>query len=678
MIKNLEEFNNSVTQAIDASTAYYNGKESELTDAEYDLLIEAITEATKQNPEWVKVPGVTELLHSVASGVGVGGSISHNPPMLSLDKKKDAKELASFLSYAEDSTVILEPKVDGIAITVRYENGSRTVVATRGNGVNGEDITSRVESLSVTGLPKTVGKPYSFEVRGELYMSPSDFEFSNNARVAAGHQPFANPRNATSGTVMRETVRYDARVSFAAYEVFDDNSGDQNLTSDSYVKRMSAVNSLGINRVIDLLPEEVQGVISNDGLLSGVVELGRLRDEGLIDAPTDGCVLKLDSTEKRNQLGVSSRHPRWAVAYKYEAVRAETTLLDIERAVGRTGNISYTAVLEQVEVDGSMVRYATLHNNDFITANDLRIGDTVTLWKAGDIIPRIEKPVLSKRPTNATPYVAPTTCPKCENELNRNQVIWRCETPSCSIVGLLVYAASRDVLDIDGLSVGIIESLVDQGKLTRLADLFSLTVADLENLELGGNNATRILGNKTAVKIVNRITAAKNQPLNRIICSLGIRMTGRGMSRRLASHFRSMDALLAATEDDFLNSGIDAVGPTRAAAFVKGFAEMSEDVNLMKQAGVNMTMEDETPANTVLAGKKVCVTGSMRESRLSSLTRTGMTELIESYGGTPTSSVSSSTDILVCAEEGSSKHKKAVELGKQILTPNEFADLLGI
>lgn len=679
-IQNLDDL---VARATEAARAYYRGDDELMSDAEYDQLVERIEKVVNDDPSLL-TPQITELLEKVAAGTLEGdGQIAHAVPMLSLRKVRELNEVTDFV---ESNYVVVEPKIDGIAVAVRYINGKRSQVITRGDGQKGEDITSRVATgLTITGLPDVLPTPDSFEVRGELYMSPSDFEYSNDQRVASGEPAFANPRNATAGTVMRETARYDAKVSFAAYEVLAIPGAENTpewIDADDYIDRTSGVSdSYGIALARDLINISRELPVSEQVRL-----LGEARADGRILAPTDGCVIKFASTRARQAVGSGSRHPHWAVAYKYEAETVETILLDIQRAVGRTGNISYTAVLERVELDGSMVQYATLHNADFIASNDLRIGDTVTLWKAGDIIPRITTPVLAKRPADAKPYEAPRSCPRCDSPLDTSGVIWKCHTPTCSITGLVAYAVSRDCLDVDGFSTAIAEALVESGQVARLSDLFYLNADELADLPLGvtSNGNTRVLGKKTAEKILAGLERAKQQPLNRVVCALGIRMTGRGMSRRLAAHFKTMDALLSATERDFLASGIDAVGPQRAAAFVQGFAAMREDIERMRAAGVNMgpdAPEQETAASggsKVLAGKKVCVTGSMKGSKLSALTRNGMNELIEAHGGTAASSVSASTDILVCGGTTGSKYQKAVQLGKPILTPDQFAELLGM
>jgi len=665
-------FTAEVERAVAAAAAYYSGADPLMSDDEYDTLLAGIALAVEASPELNEVEGVAGLLTEVAAGTISGGGVAHTTPMLSMSKSTDLDAIEKFAASVRAEFVI-EPKVDGIAAVARYVDGNLVLVATRGDGGAGEDITDKVAALHVTGLPKTVRDSGAFEVRGEIYMSPSDFEFSNAARVASGGEPFANPRNATSGTVMRETVRYEARVSFAAYEaVCDDEYAPDGLRSDKYWERMDAAAHIGFRPARGLFPT----LLDDTSVSEAIAAMGAARDAGLIPAPLDGAVVKVVSSAARERIGASSRHPRWAMAYKFPAVKVQTTLLDIERAVGRTGNISYTAVLAPVLVDGSTVERATLHNGDFIAERDMRIGDTVVLFKAGDIIPRVEEVVTAARPAGLASYVAPTSCPECGEELNRTGAIWRCASPTCSISAAVAYLASRDCLDVDGFSTAIADSLVERGLVKRLSDLFYLDAAALAALPMGetvkGNE--RLLGATVANKILAGLEATKSQPLNRVVCALGIKMTGRGMSRRLAAAFGSMDALVAADEAAFLDKGIDAVGPLRAKAFVAGFAAMAGDIARMAAAGVNMTGEtpDAEDAVKPLAGLKVVVTGSVP-----GLSRTEAAEAVERLGGISSGSVSKSTDLVVIGEGAGSKEAKARELGVKIMDAEEFAVLAG-
>ena len=671
-----DAFSSIVTMAHEAATSYYGDSGVvAMEDAEYDALLDLIQEAVDAHPEWSSVEHVEELLNAVSAGTVAGGGVQHGIPMLSLAKTTSLSELASFFQSLPAGRVIVEPKVDGIASVAKYVNGVRVQVATRGDGQTGEDITSKVDALTVTGLPKNLAHSVNVEIRGEIYMSPDDFEFSNAARVASGGEPFANPRNATSGTVMRETVRYAAKVSFAAYEFFSETA------EDSYAKRIEEASRLGFGVARDLMPRANPELMKGDSAITDIVTVfGVARANGEITAPTDGCVVKVDSTRTRDALGAGSRTPRWAMAFKFDALRSVTRLTDIERAVGRTGNLSYTAILEPVAVAGSIVGRSTLHNAAFIAERDLRIGDKVVLYKAGDVIPRVDAPVLAAREAGVVAYVPPTTCPGCSEELDRSGAIWRCHTASCSIGAAISYAVSRDCLDVDGFSTAIADALVETGTVSRLSDIFYLDAATLASLPMGVTSTgnVRVLGEVTAAKILSGLEAAKSQSLARVVCALGIKMTGRGMSRRLASAFGSMSALVNASESDFLSKGIDAVGPARATAFVRGFAAMREDIALMEAAGVKM-VEDAAPvadnsnAPKPLAGMKVVVTGTVP-----GLSRNEAAEAVERLGGIPSGSVSKATSLVVIGEGAGSKAAKAEELGVQIMSAEDFAALAAV
>lgn len=709
------ELDVAVATALKAASAYYHSGDTTMSDAEYDLIVENIALTVEDNPQWASQE-TAQVLSSVAAGTSSkGDDVEHERPMLSLDKVKTLDNVSSFATKVQNasgvSEILVEPKLDGSAMSVKYVDGILVQAVTRGDGAFGKDVTDRMKAMDVVGLPTVLSQPVNGFIRGEVYMSDSQFVSASASRVnmaRVAHQTssnknkgdfdatkfaFANSRNATSGLINRDDdPGFTVEVSFAGYDVeFDE------YQSDSYVERLDAAKNLGIvtaKSLLDSYLAEAPGV-DDFTTLDMINFIGDNR--AVFPFPIDGAVIKANSMKTREKMGMSSRHPRWATAFKYEAQRSVTTLLGIERTVGRTGNVAYTALLSPVEVDGSMVAKATLHNAAFIAEKDLRIGDKVFVHKAGDIIPRVEEAILSERTEDLIVYVAPTTCPKCGEEMDTtSSIIWRCETPSCGIASAVEYAVSRDCLDIDGFSTAVANALIDQGKIKDVADLFALTTGDLSGLVMGTTTTgnARMLGEKTAQKIYDGIQKAKTQPLNRIICALGIRKTGRTMSRRIAEHFKTMDAVLAASENDFLE--VEGVASGKADYIYRGFRIMEPTIASMAAQGVNMesnsasaavsgpqaTVDGSSSSNAsqaVLAGKKVVVTGSMAGSALDGKNRNEVNELIESFGGKSSGSVSSSTDILVCGEEGSSKWSKAKSLGTvEILTPTEFAALLGI
>jgi DNA ligase (NAD+) len=549
-----------------------------------------------------------------------------------------------------------------MAFNARYDNGDLVQVSTRGDGTTGEDLTDNVLKLDVTGLPKRIPASGAVNVRGELLMSNDDFEFSNANRVASGKPAFANPRNATAGTVRKADLAYDVKVSFVTYDAVGIDQAD--------------LPALGFTLSADLYDTDETDIVAK------VLAFGDDRKSDAFPYPTDGIVLKTVEPDVRAALGTTSRAPRWAVAYKYEADTAVTTIRDIVEGVGRTGNISYTAIFDPVTVDGSTISRATLHNPSIIAELGVGIGSVVVTYKANDIIPRVGRVV--ENPEGVTPYVPSDVSPSGA-PLDKSAVIWRSTDPADSIGALISYAGSRDALDIDGFSDAIADALVsgEHPLVNDLGDLFTLQYRQLANLSLGTTEkgTMRFLGGKVAEKILANIDAAKQQPLNRVITALGIRKSGRTFGRRLANHFHTMDALLAATEQDFLTSGVEGIGPERAALFYEGFQRNRPVIEKLRTAGVNMGEEPEAAADgdtnaRPLEGMKVVVSGSMTGS-LAGLSRNEVQELIETLGGKASGSVSKATSLLVSSEVGTSKYTKASDLGVRIVTPEAFAEMIG-
>lgn len=606
-------------------------------------------------------------LHTkVAAGTQAVADVKHPTPMLSLDKAKTMDEVHALLARAEEAAEAIgvpkshimlhvEPKLDGMAMRAVYRNGRLVQVVTRGDGRAGEDVTARLArpQVAVRGLPTFIDNaPAVLELRGEMLMSHADFEFSNANRVAAGKTAFANPRNATAGSVRAETLDYDVRLTFICYV---DTFGDASLLDAAHL----------------------DGSLQGWDYESNIKRFGEYRDR--FDYPTDGVVIKVNNPDVRRRMGEGSRAPKWALAYKYEAEKGKTVLRDIEMGVGRTGNISFTAILDPVKVDGSVVARATLHNFGFIAENDLRIGDTVEVYKANDIIPRVVKPFVELRPATAIPYDPPRVCPVSGEPLDTSGKIWRSLAPEASLGSAIAYAASRDALDIDGLGTEIAVALVENDLVADIGDLFSLTVPQLTSLQLAQpDGSVRLLGEKVAKKLVENIAKAKERPLARFITALGIRKSGRTFGRRIASEFETIDAVLAATRDDFFR--VEGVGEERATLFFEGFQRNRPVIEKLLAAGVPLntvaTAPDGASGARPLEGMRVVVSGGM-SGVLSKYSRNEMNELVERYGGKSSGSVSKTTSLLVAGEGAGSKLAKAEELGVKVMTPEEFAELVG-
>lgn len=653
----------AVATALDAAASYYTGGFTPLTDFEYDTLLERIEAFETANPDKVIDHA---LFTEVAAGTAVVGDVKHPKPMLSLDKAKTIDEVRALHARAKvaaaevgvaDVRLTVEPKLDGMAVRAVYKDGALVQVVTRGDGRAGEDVTVRLgrPQVRVAGLPKTIADaPAEFELRGEVLMSGADFKFSNAKRVESGKTAFANPRNATAGSVRAETLDYDVRMTFVVY-------GDTEVDDPSLIHSSRLV-------------EELQ----NDDYAANIEHFGSIREQ--FSYPTDGVVISVADERVRRQMGEGSRTPRWAIAYKYEAQTGESVVRDILIDVGRTGNLSFTAVFDRVLVDGSTIGRASVHNPDYIREKDIRIGSKVIVQKNNDIIPQI----LSATNPPVVPYadLGPWTPPLEDADgfpYDTNQAIWRSTNPSDSIGSLIRYVASRDVLDIDGLGTSVADALVESELVVSLPDFFEVSEDTLASLVVGKNGKTGAdirFGADRAAKLYANIQAAKEQPLNRWVTALGIRMTGRTFGRRLASEFGSLTALLAADRDALLL--VEGVGEGRADAILAGLEERRETVERLVALGIDPQSASAASDGDAqpLAGMRVVVSGGM-SGVLSKYGRNEMNELVERLGGKSSGSVSKTTSLLVAGEGAGSKLAKAESLGVRVMTPEEFADFIG-
>jgi DNA ligase (NAD+) len=664
------EFDQAVDQAHAAGAAYHNGTGLLMADGDYDQLLARIAATVQQHPDWHD--------RGVASDVAPGasaGTVVHSTPMLSLDKITTKDELAAFVESLNGTTVVVEAKFDGMACHLDYDEGRLVRAVTRGDGVTGEDITVQVtREPGIAGLPVALPRPWTGSVRGEIYMTEADFEQANAARVGSGKPPFANPRGAVAGSVRKVERDYEVPMSFAAYAI----TGDELQAIDSHLERLGYARLLGITTATML----TMGAVPAGTLIYGervpdiqraVDAIGELRPQ--MGYPVDGAVLKADSRGVRTRLGSHSSAPRWAKAFKFAPDTAFSTLLDIEVSVGRTGRAGFTAVIEPVAVDGTTIRRASLHNATWISQQGLGIGSRVAVVRAGDVIPRITA-VVGEQPGDLVPWQPPATCPQCDQPWERGGQHWRCTTPACSLVSLLAYAAGRDVWDVDGLGEEIATALVDADLVRDVADLFHLTAEQIAAAPYprppgaASGGSTRRIGASTAQKLVAGLSTAKAQPLARHITALGIRMTGRRMGRRRAGHFRSLEALRAATVDDL--AAVDGIGPEKARSIFEGLVERADVIDRLVAAGITTQAEDTTASavqDRPLAGKTVVITGAVPE-----MNRTEAQEAAERLGATVSGSVSAKTDILIVGSGNSARSKlaKAEQLNVTTMPAAEF------
>jgi DNA ligase (NAD+) len=648
------EFAAAVGQAQAAASSYYDTGDVLMTDADYDVLLDRISAAKQAHPEWDD-RGVTTR---VAAGASGGGDVRHPVPMMSLGKINGDEGVRGFVATLGGDPCLVEVKLDGLAIRVEYESGRLALAALRGDGSTGEDVTAQV-LRGVAGLPARLGTPWSGEVRGEIYMTVSDFETAGVNRVAAGGKAFINSRGAVAGSIRSVDRTYETPMTFAAYDL-----------SGSFVsrrERMARAAELGFAVAGRLGTGELQVAEDAEGALAAIARIGELR-RGL-EFPIDGAVLTADLESTRRRLGSGSRTPHWAAAFKYPADTGSTVLRDIEVRVGRTGRISLRAVLDPVFVDGTTITYATLHNPKFVADQGLALGQTVAVWRAGDVIPRVTAPI-GEQPHGLTPWTPPEACPQCGEPWDKSSLLWRCHTASCSATNALEYWCSREAMDVEGAGEALCTALVNAGLANDVADLYQLTADQLADLPVGATKAGGVvlLGKLNAAKVVASLERSKDQPFNRVITGLGIRMTGRSVGRWLAARFKTMDALRAATVEEIAE--IDKMGLIKAQHVIDGLAAMSGVIDRLAAAGVTMSVP-ETEGAQPLEGRTYVVSGSVP-----GYTRTTVSERIEQLGGRATGSVSATITALVTSETTTTKAKKAAQLGVPIIDPTEFAELL--
>jgi DNA ligase (NAD+) len=549
-------------------------------------------------------------------------------------------------------------KFDGASIRLRYENGSFALGATRGDGTTGDEITQNLKTIS--DIPLKVDTEIELlEIRGEAYMEKEAFVRLNEYRDEQGLQPFANPRNSTAGSLKMQDPREVARrpIRFFAFDLLLEDQTEY----PTQKSKMDLLRDLGFpvskNFKVCQSIDEIFGVID---------EWDELRHQ--LPYEIDGVVIKVNEDRYRDELGYTSKAPRWAIAYKFEAEQASTLLESITLQVGRLGKITPVAELKAVQLAGTTVKRASLHNEDEILRKDIRPGDTVVIEKAGEIIPQVLSVVNPAREDRPPSFSMPENCPACNEKLEKldDEVAWRCINPQClpQVRERIKHFASRDAMDIDGLGEAIVEQLIDADLITTYADLYKLDKEDLIPLER--------MAEKSAKNLVQAIQNSKQQPLERLIYAIGIRFVGKTVAKDLASNFKSMDALMNASEEAMTQ--VDSIGP-KIAESVKLFFNHEKNIQLIEQlrkAGLNFEMSESDVVSSVLENKKFVLTGS-----LPSLTRKEATELIEKHGGKTSSSVSSNTDFLLAGESAGSKLNKAQKLGIPVIDEEKFMDMIG-
>ncbi len=644
-----------------ANDAYYQEAAPLMSDREYDRLLD---ELRRLEEEYQFFSPDSPTGRIGGQPTRVFPTVTHPVPMLSLSNTYSREELDNFdrrvqnLLGHDNYSYMVELKYDGMAIRLRYENGRLTLGATRGDGTQGDDITSNIRTIRDVPLTLTGNYPEVLEVRGEAYMEMAAFAKMNSAREENGETVFANPRNATAGTLKLQDPAIVARrpIRMFAYDLLLEDEDRERTQKE----KLELLDKLGF-RVCEHRSwcpgiEQVHQVIE---------KWGKLRTD--LPYETDGVVVKVNEERYRDNLGQTAKAPRWAIAYKFEAQQAVSRIQGITLQVGRLGTITPVAELEPVLLAGTTVKRATLHNEEEIQRKDIRVGDRVIVEKAGEIIPQVVNVVLQKEGERGEPFQMPETCPACGSELVKlpEEVAWRCTNNQCppQVRSRLEHFASRDAMDIDGMGVAVVDQLVSQELVTTFPDLYRLSAEDLVPLER--------MGEKSASNLVASIQKSREKPFEKVLYALGIRFVGITVARDLARAFPSIDALMSATKEDLLD--IDAIGP-RIAGSVRSFLDQPDNREMIRQLrelGLTFKSEETAAASEKLAEKTFVLTGT-----LPTLKRSEAQEHIEKHGGKVTSSVSKKTDFVLAGDEAGSKLEKAEKLGIRIITEKDFFEMI--
>ena len=640
----------------DANYRYYVLDDPHMPDFEYDRLMRELEELEQANPELASPDSPTRRVGGEA--LSKFQEVVHPVPLMSLQDVFSMEELADFLEKTRDGADIsfsVEPKIDGLSVALEYENGRFIRGATRGDGNVGEDVTENLKTIR--SIPMTLeSAPSRLIVRGEVYMPKKSFEKLNAAQEAAGKPPFANPRNAAAGSLRQLDPKIAAKRGLDIL-IFNIQLSE-GVSFISHSQSLEYLKSLRFKVIPYRLLSSVKDIQQEVAAIND-------RRENL-PCDIDGAVVKVDDLVLRERLGTTAKFPRWAAAYKYLPEIKETLVEDILVQVGRTGVLTPKAVVRPVRLAGTTVTNATLHNQDFISQRDIRIGDTVRIRKAGEIIPEILDVVLSKRPDDSQPYTLPDRCPVCGAPVERDEdgAFLRCTGAECpaQLSRNIAHFVSRDAMDIDGLGSAIVDTLIEKGLVKSPGDIYDLTEDEISCLWKSGKTAAR--------KLISAIEASKQQDLGRLIYALGIRQVGAKTGKILASHFGSMDALMDAELDELTQ--VPDIGEVTGKSIWEWFRQ-EQSIHLihrLREAGLNFTCT-RTVTDDRFAGKTIVLTGT-----LSRFTREEATEKIELFGGKTSGSVSKRTSFVVSGENAGSKERKARELGIPVLSEDDFLEML--
>jgi len=653
-IQEIEQLRQELNQA---GYEYYVLDQPTMSDYDYDHKLRRLEELEKAYPELIAPDSPTQRVGGAP--VDSFSQVNHRVPLESLQDVFDFEEVIQFdqrvRAVADDVVYAVEPKVDGLSVALEYENGLFVRGATRGDGRVGEDVTENLKTIKSIPLRIPHAPPHLI-VRGEVFMPKRVFHELNEARERRGEALFANPRNAAAGSLRQLDPRIAAerRLDIVLFNI-QWADGEQFQTHEETLKYMESRNCKVIPHYTCNTVEEV---------IERVARIGEERDRYAFDI--DGAVIKVNDLAQRVDLGSTAKYPRWAAAYKYPPEEKPTRLTDIVVQVGRTGVLTPRAVLEPVRLAGTTVTSATLHNQDFISEKDIRIGDRVLVRKAGEIIPEVLSVLMEDRPEGTTPYILPSHCPVCGAPVQRDEdgAHIRCTGVECpaQLLRTITHFASRDAMDIEGLGIAVVENLIQAGFVKSPGDLYFLDVQSVAALDR--------MGKKSAENLIAAVEKSKENDLGRLLYAFGIRQVGQKAAKTLAAHFGTLDALLTATEEQL--TAVNDVGAVTASN-LRAWLDSEQGRHLirrLKDAGVNMTAAQQG-SDRRFQGMTFVLTGALER-----FTRDEASALIEERGGKAASSVSRKTTYVVAGENAGSKLKKAQELGVAVLTEEQFEAML--
>ena len=641
---------------------YYDEDKPEISDFEYDMMMNELKSLEKQFPEFVDSDSLTQ---KVGGHVKEGFTeVTHEVPLQSLQDVFSFEELRDFddrvrkqlSDGGKNLKYVVETKIDGLSMAIEYKDGKFVQAATRGNGLIGEDVTNNAKTIKT--IPMELSEPVNVIVRGEVFIGAEDFEKLNEEREVLGQQLFANARNAAAGSLRQLDSKVTAQ---RPLDIFIFNV--QRLTDNSFnshYEQLQYLDKLGFNvNPVKILCDNI------DEAIDAINKIGDDREN--LGFGIDGAVVKVDNLDYREELGQTFKTPRWAIAYKYPPEQKETLLKDIICQVGRTGAITPMAILEPVKVAGSTISKTTLHNEDFVKEKDLMIGDRVIIQKAGDVIPEVVEVVKAKRTGNEKRFEMPKFCPVCGAPTIREEgeAVTRCTGIECSAKALrnIVHFASKEGMEIDGLGYSIIEQLIDRKLVTKISDIYELELEDVASLKKNGK--------KFAQNLIDAINNSKANDLSKLLTGLGIRHIGAKSAKALARKYRSMDNLMNASLEEL--SVQNDIGEVMAKSIYEFFHEEQtiDLINKLKDAGVNMESLEEESDDNRFEGMTFVLTGT-----LTKYSRTEASDIIEKMGGKTSGSVSKKTTYVLAGEDAGSKLTKAQSLGVEVITEEQFEEMI--